>query len=171
MTRPSALNASAALSYLPMSRHLCNAHRDRDRRHCATGGQKRDVGGVAAVRDADQPGDRREARRVDQPPALAEPDFEHRVEIGRIERQRIGRDGARRNAPGAAKGQPEVGDSPEKFVFAIDKARSANILGESANLFAKYRADLMELNARMDKTIEAQGRLTKDLSPIAAMSE
>jgi hypothetical protein len=68
-------------------------------------------------------------------------------------------------------GQPEVADSPEKFVFAIDKARSATILGESANLFAKYRADLMELNGRMEKTVETQGRLTKDLSPIAAMSE
>jgi hypothetical protein len=68
-------------------------------------------------------------------------------------------------------GQPEVGDSPEKFVFAIDKARSANILGESANLFAKYRADLLELNGRMEKTVEVQGRLTKDLGPIAAMAE
>ena len=68
-------------------------------------------------------------------------------------------------------GQPEIGDSPEKFVFAIDKARSANILGESANLFAKYRADLMELNGRMEKTVEVQGRLTKDLGPIASMSE
>lgn len=68
-------------------------------------------------------------------------------------------------------GQPEVGDSPEKFVFAIDKARSANILGESANLFAKYRSDLMELSSRMERTVELQGRLTKDLGQIAAMSE
>ena len=68
-------------------------------------------------------------------------------------------------------GQPEVGDSPEKFVFAIDKARSANILGEAANLFAKYRGDLLELNARMEKTVEGQGRLIKDLGPIAAMAE
>lgn len=68
-------------------------------------------------------------------------------------------------------GQADVGESIEKYVFAIDKARSATILGESANLFAKYRADLMELNQRMEKTVEVQGRLMKDLGPIAAMSE
>jgi hypothetical protein len=68
-------------------------------------------------------------------------------------------------------GQTDVGESIEKYVFAVDKARSATILGESANLFAKYRSDLMELNQRMEKTIEVQGRLTKDLGPIAAMSE
>jgi hypothetical protein len=68
-------------------------------------------------------------------------------------------------------GQTDAAESIEKYVFAVDKARSATILGESANLFAKYRADLMELNARMEKTIEVQGRLTKDLGPIAAMSE
>jgi hypothetical protein len=68
-------------------------------------------------------------------------------------------------------GQADVGESIEKYVFGIDKARSATILGESANLFAKYRADLLELNGRMEKTVEVQGRLTKDLGPIAAMSE
>jgi hypothetical protein len=68
-------------------------------------------------------------------------------------------------------GQTDAAESIEKYVFGVDKARSANILGESANLFAKYRADLMELNARMDHTVEVQGRLMKDLGPIAAMSE
>lgn len=68
-------------------------------------------------------------------------------------------------------GQEDAAASIDKFVFPLDKARSATILGESANLFAKYRADLLELNARMEKTVEVQGRLTKDLGPIAAMSE
>jgi hypothetical protein len=68
-------------------------------------------------------------------------------------------------------GQADVGESIEKYVFAVDKARSATILGESANLFAKYRADLLELNGRMEKTVEVQGRLIKDLGPIASMSE
>ncbi|HEX4354171.1 MAG TPA: hypothetical protein VHZ95_14680, partial [Polyangiales bacterium] len=65
----------------------------------------------------------------------------------------------------------ELGDSFEKYAFLIDKVRSRTILGESANLFSKFRADLMELNTRMEKTIEVQGRLIKGLGPIAQMSE
>lgn len=68
-------------------------------------------------------------------------------------------------------GQDGLGDSFEKYAFLIDKVRSRTILGESANLFSKYRGDLMELNARMDKTNEVQGRLLKELGPIASMSE
>lgn len=68
-------------------------------------------------------------------------------------------------------GQSDVGESFEKYAFMVDKVRSRTILGESANLFAKYRADLMDLNARMEKTTEVQGRLIKDLGPIASMSE
>jgi hypothetical protein len=68
-------------------------------------------------------------------------------------------------------GQTDVGESFEKYAFMVDKVRSRSILGESANLFAKYRADLMDLNSRMEKTTEVQGRLLKDLGPIASMSE
>jgi hypothetical protein len=68
-------------------------------------------------------------------------------------------------------GQTDVGESFEKYVFMVDKVRSRSILGESANLFAKFRADLVDLNGRMDKTTEVQGRLIKDLGPIASMSE
>jgi hypothetical protein len=68
-------------------------------------------------------------------------------------------------------GQNDVGESFEKYVFLVDKVRSRTILGESANLFAKYRADLLELNTRMEKTIEGQGRLVKDLGPISTMNE
>lgn len=68
-------------------------------------------------------------------------------------------------------GQPDVAESFEKYAFMVDKVRSRTILGENANLFAKFRGDLMDLNSRMEKTAEVQGRLIKDLSPIAAMSE
>ena len=68
-------------------------------------------------------------------------------------------------------GQSDVGESFEKYAFMVDKVRSRSILGESANLFAKYRGDLMDLNSRMEKTTEVQGRLLKDLGPIASMSE
>jgi len=68
-------------------------------------------------------------------------------------------------------GQNDVGESFEKYVFLVDKVRSRTILGESANLFAKFRGDLMELNGRMEKTVEVQGRLLKDLGPISSMSD
>ena len=68
-------------------------------------------------------------------------------------------------------GQTDVGESPEKYAFLVDKVRSRTILGESANLFGKFRADLMELKARMDKTNEVQGRLIKNLGPIASMKD
>jgi hypothetical protein len=68
-------------------------------------------------------------------------------------------------------GQSDLGDSFEKYVFMIDKVRSRTILGETANLFAKFRADLMELNSRMEKTQQMQGQLLKDLGPIASMKE
>jgi hypothetical protein len=68
-------------------------------------------------------------------------------------------------------GQNDVGEKFEKYAFVVDKVRSRTILGESANLFSKFRGDLMDLNARMDKTVEVQGRLIKGLGPIAAINE
>jgi len=68
-------------------------------------------------------------------------------------------------------GQGDLGEAFEKYAFLVDKVRSRTILGESANLFAKFRGDLMDLNQRMEKTTEVEGRLIKDLGPIAAMSE
>ena len=68
-------------------------------------------------------------------------------------------------------GQGDVGESFEKYAFMVDKVRSRTILGESANLFAKFRGDLMDLNGIMERTTEVEGRLIKDLGPIAAMKE
>jgi hypothetical protein len=67
-------------------------------------------------------------------------------------------------------GQDGLGESFEKYAFMVDKVRSRNILGESSNVFGKYRADVMELSARMDKTSETQGRLLKSLGQVAALS-
>ncbi len=66
-------------------------------------------------------------------------------------------------------GQDGMKDDAEKYVLMLDKVRSRTILGESANLFGKYRGDLMDLNARMDKTAETQGRLIKELGQVAAL--
>jgi hypothetical protein len=68
-------------------------------------------------------------------------------------------------------GQEGLSEDFEKYAFMIDKVRSRGILGESANLFGKYRADLMELNARMEKAAEVQGRLMKSLGQVAALSQ
>jgi hypothetical protein len=66
-------------------------------------------------------------------------------------------------------GQEGMAEDYEKYVVMLDKIRSRTILGESANMFGKYRADLMELNARMEKTAETQGRLMKSLGQVAAL--
>ena len=54
--------------------------------HVAEHRRERDVGGVAAGADADQAGQRRDARRVEQPPAIADVRLDVRVEIRRAER-------------------------------------------------------------------------------------
>jgi hypothetical protein len=64
----------------------------------------------------------------------------------------------------------ELGESFEKFVFIVDKVRSRTILGESANVFGKYRADLNDINARMEKAGEVQGRLLKSLGGVASLN-
>jgi hypothetical protein len=66
-------------------------------------------------------------------------------------------------------GQDLTADNVEKYAFQIDKVRSRTILGESANLFSKYRADVLELNARMEKASEVQGRLLKSLGGVASL--
>jgi hypothetical protein len=68
-------------------------------------------------------------------------------------------------------GQDGLSEDFDKYVFILDKVRSRTILGESANLFAKYRGDLMDINARMDKATETQGRLVTGLGKIASLSD
>jgi hypothetical protein len=67
-------------------------------------------------------------------------------------------------------GQSIDGESAEKYVIMVDKVRSRNILGESANVFSKYRGDVVDLNARMEKASEVQGRLLKSLGGIASLN-
>jgi hypothetical protein len=68
-------------------------------------------------------------------------------------------------------GQDDVGDAIDKYVFMVDKVRSRSILGEAANLFAKFRTDLLELNARVERTAEVQQRLLQDLGQISSMRD
>jgi hypothetical protein len=64
----------------------------------------------------------------------------------------------------------DIGESFDKYVFMVDKVRSRTILGESANVFGKYRGDIMDLNARMEKATEVQGRLLKSLGGVASLN-
>jgi hypothetical protein len=67
-------------------------------------------------------------------------------------------------------GQDNLGEDFEKYAFMVDKVRSRTILGESSAPFGKFRADLMDLNARMEKATEVQGRLLKSLGAVASLS-
>src|SRR5262245_7755656 len=62
------------------------------------GSQKGDVRRVAAAADPDNSFNRRQSRRVDQPPVVFEEHLEDRVEVGRRQLKRIGADGTRGNA-------------------------------------------------------------------------
>jgi hypothetical protein len=68
-------------------------------------------------------------------------------------------------------GQADAGEAIDKYVFMVDKLRSRTILGEAANLFVKFRADLLELNGRMQNTADVQERLLKGLAAISAMPD
>jgi hypothetical protein len=67
-------------------------------------------------------------------------------------------------------GQDNVGEAFEKYVFMVDKVRSRTILGESANVFGKYRGDVMDLNRILEKATEVQGRLLKSLGGVASLN-
>jgi hypothetical protein len=67
-------------------------------------------------------------------------------------------------------GQPEVAKKPDNFVILIEKGQSMAILGQPSKAFSEIRADFVELNAIMAKTIETQGRLLTELGQIATLS-
>ncbi len=68
-------------------------------------------------------------------------------------------------------GQPEFADKEGDYVILVDKGHSMPILGAGAKLFGDFRGELMETQALMDKTVEIQGRLLKELGKVAALEE
>lgn len=68
-------------------------------------------------------------------------------------------------------GQGDLSEKHGKYVFMLDKMRSKAILGQSANLFGKYQSQLMQVNALLQKAMEAQGVLRKELAKVAAIPE
>jgi len=67
-------------------------------------------------------------------------------------------------------GQPEIAEKPDNFVILIEKGQSMSILGQPSKAFSEIRADFVELNAIMAKTMETQGRLLTELGQIATLS-
>jgi hypothetical protein len=56
-------------------------------------------------------------------------------------------------------------------VISVDKGRSMGTLGVAANLFGQFRGEVMVTQGIMDKTLEIQGRLLKELGKVAALEE
>jgi hypothetical protein len=61
-------------------------------------------------------------------------------------------------------------EDPSQYVILVEGQSSINVLGQQANAFGQYRANLTELKTLLDKTIEIQGRLETELGQIAALS-
>lgn len=68
-------------------------------------------------------------------------------------------------------GNGDLAADYNNYVIMLDKVRSRAILGESANLFGQYQALLMEVNALVTKTAEAQGRLLTELGKVASLPQ
>jgi hypothetical protein len=68
-------------------------------------------------------------------------------------------------------GQEDMAEKFDQYVIMVDKGRSMAQLGGAANLFGELRGELMETQAIMDRTLELQGRLAKELGQIAALPE
>lgn len=68
-------------------------------------------------------------------------------------------------------GQGDLAEKYDQYVMMVDKGRSMAQLGGAANLFGELRGNLMETQALMDRTMELQGRLVKELGQIAAIQE
>ena len=68
-------------------------------------------------------------------------------------------------------GQDDIAEKYDQYVIMVDKGRSMAQLGGAANLFGELRGELMETQALMDRTLELQGRLAKELGQIAALPE
>lgn len=68
-------------------------------------------------------------------------------------------------------GQEDLAEKFDQYVMMVDKSRSMAQLGGAANLFGELRGELMETQGLMDRTMELQGRLAKELGQIAALPE
>jgi hypothetical protein len=81
------------------------------------------------------------------------------------------RDGGREVERQLFTGQEDFAEKYEQYVISVDKGRSMGTLGVAANLFGQFRGEVMVTQGIMDKTLEIQGRLLKELGKVAALEE
>lgn len=68
-------------------------------------------------------------------------------------------------------GQNDFLEKYDNYVVSVDKGRSMGTLGGAANLFGQLRGELTSTQALMDRTLEVQGKLIKELGKVAALEE
>lgn len=81
------------------------------------------------------------------------------------------RDGGREVERTLFQGQDDFTEKYDNYVLMIDKGRSMGTLGVAANLFGQFRGELVSAQALMDRTLEIQGRLIKELGKVATLTE
>jgi hypothetical protein len=65
----------------------------------------------------------------------------------------------------------DITESPDNYVILTNPQRSVGVLGEQASEFAQYSAQLADIKQLMDRTMEVQGRLERELGDIARLQE
>lgn len=68
-------------------------------------------------------------------------------------------------------GQKDFMEKYDGYVITIDKGRSMGTLGTAANLFGQFRGELVSTKGLMDRTVEVQGRLVKELGKVADLAK
>jgi hypothetical protein len=81
------------------------------------------------------------------------------------------RDGGREVERTLYNGQDDFVEKMDNYVVMIDKGRSMGTLGVAANLFGQLRGEIVTTQGLMDRTMEVQGRLIKELGKVAALEE
>jgi hypothetical protein len=81
------------------------------------------------------------------------------------------RDGGREVERTLFAGQEDFLEKYDSYVVMIDKGRSMGTLGTAANLFGQLRGEITSTQALMERTMEVQGRLIKELGKVAALEE
>jgi len=65
----------------------------------------------------------------------------------------------------------DLNEDTDTYVMLVHPERSVGVLGQQANEFAEYNALISEIKQLMDRTIEVQGRLERNLGDIARLEE
>lgn len=65
----------------------------------------------------------------------------------------------------------DLTEGTDNYVIINNPQRSVGVLGEQAGDFAQYSAQIAEIKQLMDRTIEVQGRLERELGDVARLEE